>query len=412
MKIDIPKPALTAIKLIEANNHEAYIVGGFVRDNLLGIKSNDCDITSSARPEEILNIFKDFKCYKTGIKHGTVLVIIDDSPLEITTYRIENEYKDFRHPSSVTYVNDLKSDLARRDFTINAFAYHPDKGVIDYFDGFADLENNLIRCINDPYQRFTEDALRILRALRFSSTYDFQIDKETKKAIIENYELLANISQERITEEWLKTLSGKNAKKIILEYQDLWLFLFHELLSYHEEWVDQLGKSLYEQCSDIEIKVAVFLYVMYRNDIKKFDCLLNRLRLKRKMIMNIKTILSLSTFEIGNRVDIKKRLKYVDESLLIKVIRFKFVLNMMDSKTMEDIIDTIHSITSSNEVYKPSHLAIKGNEIMENLTIDNSKIKGILDLLLDKVIEGSITNNKKELLSYAKMIIDDKVLKI
>ena len=218
MKMDMPKNVDTAIGLLQSAGFEAYAVGGCVRDTLLGKTPNDWDITSSASPEEIKAVFADFHCIDTGIKHGTVTVIADGEPLEITTFRLDGEYEDNRHPKSVTFTSVLGEDLGRRDFTVNAMAYSRKTGTVDLFGGRDDLKNGIIRCVGDPDRRFNEDALRILRALRFASTLDFEIEPLTAQSLINNRALLGNISEERIAKELIKLVCGKGARRILTDF--------------------------------------------------------------------------------------------------------------------------------------------------------------------------------------------------
>lgn len=212
MKIDIPKSARHIIDVLYDNGYEAFIVGGCVRDSLMGIKPKDWDITTSASPMEIKRLFS--RTVDTGIQHGTVTVLIDKIGYEVTTYRIDGEYKDSRHPEDVIFTKDLIEDLKRRDFTINAMAYNDRVGIVDKFNGIDDLKKKLIKCVGIPQERFSEDALRILRAIRFSAQLDFTIDGKTRKAIQELSYTLANISAERIKVEMDKILLSSQPAKI------------------------------------------------------------------------------------------------------------------------------------------------------------------------------------------------------
>ena len=208
LKFNLPEFVKKALIRTNEAGEEAFIVGGCVRDILMGKTPHDWDITTSAKPEKTKEIFSSFKTVDTGLKHGTVLVLIDGEPLEITTYRIDGEYTDCRHPDSVSFTSDIENDLSRRDFTVNAMAYNDEKGLVDLFGGEDDIRNKIIRCVGDADKRFNEDALRIMRALRFSSTLGFTIESETKKAILKNRELLNNVAKERISTELLKLLCG------------------------------------------------------------------------------------------------------------------------------------------------------------------------------------------------------------
>ncbi len=217
MKIDMPRQARFIIDQLVKNGHEAYIVGGCVRDSLLHITPKDWDITTSASPEEVKALF--YHTIDTGIEHGTVTVLLEHEPYEVTTYRIDGKYVDHRRPTEVTFTKSLKEDLLRRDFTINAMAYNEQEGLIDLYDGKEDLKRGLIRCVGVAKQRFDEDALRILRAIRFSARFDFEIEEETRKAMVEKKEFLKDISAERIREELSKTLISKHPEKLLLAYE-------------------------------------------------------------------------------------------------------------------------------------------------------------------------------------------------
>lgn len=204
MKIKIPAPAAEIIKVLEQHGFEAYAVGGCVRDSILGQTPADWDITTSARPEQVKALFP--RTIDTGLKHGTVTVMIDKTGYEVTTYRIDGDYEDHRRPNEVTFTNSLREDLMRRDFTINAMAYNDQQGIVDYFGGIEDLKKGIIRCVGNPEDRFDEDALRMLRAIRFAGKLDFSIDPATRKAITAKRQFLSNVSAERIQMELLKLM--------------------------------------------------------------------------------------------------------------------------------------------------------------------------------------------------------------
>ena len=217
--IKIPTEAKKIIDKLYEAGYEAYIVGGCVRDALLGREAEDYDITTSATPLEIKRIFE--RTVDTGISHGTVTVIENGKPYEVTTFRVDGEYKDNRHPVSVSYTSNIRDDLARRDFTVNALAYNDREGIVDAFSGISDLQNQTIRCVRDPEERFSEDALRVLRGIRFASVLGFKIEERTADAIRKYSKNLASISSERILAEWKKLLSGKNAYDVIFDYKEV-----------------------------------------------------------------------------------------------------------------------------------------------------------------------------------------------
>ena len=221
LPMPIPSSCSEVMKKLTDAGYEVYVVGGCVRDHLRGLPPHDYDMTTNATPEEMLEIFRDMRCIETGLKHGTLTVLSEGEPYEVTTYRVDGEYLDHRHPVAVCFTRDLSGDLSRRDFTMNAIAYHPEKGYIDPFGGILDIEAGCIRTVGSPYRRFEEDALRILRAIRFASVTGFTIEEETKQALFACKDLLKHISVERIREELLKLLAGEYATPILREYREI-----------------------------------------------------------------------------------------------------------------------------------------------------------------------------------------------
>lgn len=215
--MQLPEDVRAIIGTIEEHGCEAYAVGGCVRDTLLGKTPYDWDITTSALPMQVKSMFK--RTVDTGLKHGTVTVMIGKTGYEVTTYRIDGEYKDGRHPENVEFAVNLLEDLKRRDFTINAMAYSDKNGLVDEFDGQGDLERGIVRCVGNPIERFTEDALRMMRAIRFSAQLSFEIDKETYKAIEKLSPNIAQVSMERIQVELTKTIMSDNPEKVELYYE-------------------------------------------------------------------------------------------------------------------------------------------------------------------------------------------------
>ncbi len=217
IKIDLPKNVKFIIDTLESAGYEAYAVGGCVRDSILGRTPNDWDITTSAKPLETKALFK--KTFDTGIKHGTISVLLGKEIYEVTTYRIDGEYEDARHPKEVTFTAELKEDLLRRDFTINAMAYNPTSGIVDLYGGIEDLKNHVIRCVGVPHDRFSEDALRIMRAVRFAAQLDYTIEEKTQEAIRELAGTLSKISAERIQVELIKLLTSDHPEFLKLAWE-------------------------------------------------------------------------------------------------------------------------------------------------------------------------------------------------
>lgn len=228
MHLDIPPHALAVLERLDVRGYDAYVVGGCVRDSLMGRQPKDWDICTQASPQEVLAVFRRFHVIKTGLQHGTVTVMVNRMPVEVTTYRTDGNYSDNRHPDSVTFVSHVEEDLSRRDFTINAMAYHPRRGLVDAFGGQEDLSAGVIRCVGDPDTRFQEDGLRILRALRFASRYRFSMERETSYAIHRGRHLLENISAERIFAELKCILLGEGVWDMMLAFPDVFVAIIPE----------------------------------------------------------------------------------------------------------------------------------------------------------------------------------------
>lgn len=218
----LPPQVNIALSMLNGTGYEAFVVGGAVRDSVRNLGSaKDWDITTSAEPNEVMNVFSDYHLIETGLKHGTITVVIDGEPLEITTYRVDGKYTDHRRPDEVHFTRSLKQDLERRDFTINSLAYNPSIGIVDYHGGVQDIADGVVRCVGDANARFQEDALRILRALRFASVFNYHIEESTADAIHQNKKLLRDIAVERIQVELSKMLCGPGVARILQEYCDV-----------------------------------------------------------------------------------------------------------------------------------------------------------------------------------------------
>ena len=230
MRLPLAPQAEAALERLQGAGYEAWIVGGCVRDLLLGRTPEDFDLCTAARPEEIEAVFAGYRIIETGLRHGTATVLLEGMPLEITTYRVESGSSDARHPDQLRFTQNLREDTARRDFTVNAMAYAPGRGLQDFYGGQEDLKKGILRCVGEPDRRFQEDALRILRALRFSATLGFAIEGETVAAARRQKGLLTGLSAERVAGELGKLLVGQGAKEVLLDYPDLLGVVLPELL--------------------------------------------------------------------------------------------------------------------------------------------------------------------------------------
>ena len=396
----LPQHVKNCIDALEVAGFSAYAVGGAVRDSLLGIEPSDWDVTTSARPDEILRVFEFERTIPTGIKHGTITVLVDtDSgkrvPIEITTYRIDGEYKDSRHPESVEFSRVVLDDLSRRDFTVNAMAFNECEGIIDGFGGIGDLEAGIIRAVGEPKKRFSEDALRILRAFRFSAQLGFEIEVETLNAAFACAPLLKNIARERIGAELKKLLASKGAiyalKKMV--QGNVWGELF-EMGAPSIEDIESLSRL----DSDCAFARAAVLISGYSDEQK--NAFLDGLRLSNSEKKLILRLSSLKNFDVG-RQDlgiIARRFLH----LFGDIYKEAFALLRFYNPQKCDLFTEIELESEKNRVLTISALAIKGSDLLP-LCDSNHKMVGILlNELLNRVIENPELNEKGKLLEVAE----------
>ena len=253
VNITLHNDVLEILRRLESAGFEGYAVGGYVRDSLMGRVAGDCDITTSALPEQTKAVFSDLRTIDTGIKHGTVTVLYDGEPYEITTYRVDGEYADSRHPDSVSFTASLEEDLARRDFTVNAMAYSDSRGLVDLYGGREDIEGRSIRAVGEPEKRFTEDALRMLRALRFASVLDFDIEPATREAVFALWHRIESVSAERILVELRKLVAGVGAYRVINEFSSIIKLLFKGI-----EKISLPERAVFDSLSPEERLITVF----------------------------------------------------------------------------------------------------------------------------------------------------------
>lgn len=398
VKIKVEKPVADILKVLNEAGHEAYCVGGCVRDSVLGRKPEDWDITTSALPLQVKSLFSN--CVDTGIKHGTVMVISEGKGYEVTTYRVDGEYKDGRHPENVSFTRNLKEDLKRRDFTINAFAYNEKEGFIDMFDGLSDLKNSLIKAVGNPDERFSEDALRIMRAVRFASQLGFDIEEHTYKAIASHSTNLANISAERIRVEFEKTLMSKNPHMVNL-YKDLNMAKY-VIPDVHNKCFDKSKNDLYKKFDEKNpqskyLRLAVFFENV---DSEIVDDVL------RKMTYDNKTKILVSGIVKNKDVILptdKIKIKWLMHDMGDELFKLYFAYQKAKGKiTDEKISRLISEIENNNEPYQVSMLDITGKDIINSGVEPGQKVGLILEKLLAHVIEIPNDNNKEKLLALAK----------
>lgn len=371
------------LKMINDHNYSAYIVGGAVRDYLLGKPINDYDVTTNAKPEDLISIFSGYKLITTGIKHGTVGVVIKGEVIEVTTFRKESNYSDYRRPDEVIFVNELYEDLSRRDFTINALAY--DEKVIDYFNGIYDIENKIIRTVGNPYIRFEEDPLRILRALRFSAKLDFEINYETSEAILNTYQLLDKISVERIMIELDKMLSEFSFSKILDKYYQVFKYLFNF----------KVDKLVYNLTNNHFIN-----YCLFFNNVEDeyLTEMLNKYKIKKSLIRKICNVLFIYKSDIKNEFDMLMLLKDFEYEEVEYGLKVKEILDNCNNINLEEF---------KSKIIKLKDLKVNGTHFMK-LDVPKEKIGYILDSLLVEVIKKELENEEEVLIERGLDLIGRK----
>ncbi len=397
----IPQHILDIISKIENAGFEGFAVGGCVRDSFLGKEPSDWDITTSATPQEIFEIFSDYKTIPTGIKHGTVTVLTQNTAVEVTTYRIDGEYTDNRRPRNVTFSRRLEDDLSRRDFTINAMAYNPRLGLIDPFSGKADLDAGLIRCVGSPDKRFSEDALRILRALRFSAVLDFEIDSLAKSSIRSLSHLLANVSRERISAELCKLIVAPNATSVLLEFCPV----FAQLLG-ASECLETLSRNIPYLNNSPKNHIIRLAILLHGTDSLVAAKAVKDLRLDSKTTKTVKQLTILAdTSILPESACIKTFLSEYGEETFEMLLCVKKSLRTEFPDTLLAIEEIYTKIKKENQCYCIKMLAINGNDLMQEFDIKGSEIGKLLKQLLLAVINGNCENSHDKLLQYAKIYI-------
>jgi len=407
MKIILPQRVKDAIALIEERGHQAYLVGGSVRDYLLEKEPKDYDLASSALPEELSEIFADYQSYSFGLKHGTLLVIFQGEPLEITTFRVEGEYSDHRRPDEVSFTDSLIDDLARRDFTFNALAYHPCEGLIDPFGGAEDLRKGIIRCVGRAEERFAEDALRIMRALRFASELDFSIEEETRSAIYQNYCWLKYISRERIAAEFNRLLCGQDATRVIAEFRELLNLPYPELESFFGQlkWPREL-EILRRMPNNICFRMASLLYSL---SAEERETLLGRSGLDKKQKKLIRVFLNPAEQKLSlSRAELKKFMgsfeSREDFELFCDFMDRRFVFEEEKRVLLEKMRSIAAEIFANEECCRLEDLAIKGDDLLREGIPAGRNLGKLLRKLLAEVIESRLPNSRYELLRRAEIL--------
>ena len=402
MIIDLPKNVENIIGSLEEHGFEGFAVGGCVRDSLLKKTPKDWDITTDALPEDMKKIFK--KTFDTGIAHGTVTVLMDGVGYELTTYRVDGNYSDGRHPDSVSFSKSLSEDLCRRDFTINAMAYSHNKGIVDLFGGRKDLQNGIIRAVGDAKKRFDEDALRMLRAVRFAAQLGFKIDDDTFAAIKEKAKLLSNVSKERIFVELNKSLCGDFAQNIKMVYTS-------GLYRYIGKEFAKLDESIYDFYPRKFPNKKHMYWAVFLENIENVEAV-------KKILFELKSDNATRNNTYLLVKELKNPLPSSDEDIRWSLHRIgadlfcDYIEILKSDKKNVDILDKIDTIENrysqilkENHAYEISMLDITGKDLMDIGISKGPKIGEVLEFLLKKVIENPLNNEKSILLSLAKEFI-------
>lgn len=443
MQIRIPPQVETILQKLNLSGYEAYIVGGCVRDSILGLTPNDWDVTTSALPEETVKIFSDYPCVETGIQHGTLTVLVDHFPVEVTTFRIDGRYSDNRHPDSVQFTRSLKDDLSRRDFTMNALAYHPEHGVIDCFDGINDLKNKIIRCVGIPDLRFQEDGLRLLRALRFSSVLEFAVERDTSISILKNRSLLDHIARERVNSEFTKLLCG-NAENILREYRPVFEQFIPEISlmagfqqdnPYH---IYDVWEHTLKAVSSVEATPVLRLTMLLHDIGKPLCCTRDQSGIchfynhEKKSAEMAKEILEELRYDgdtvcmIWKLINLHDLPIHADEKSLLrllnkhgeKTLRFLIKVKAADIKAQNPVYierleelkkaeAMLDSILDRGLCFSLKDLQLNGSDLIALNIPQGVAIGKILSLLLEAVLDGKCPNSRDQLLKYALKIKDE-----
>lgn len=437
--IRLPEFVEEILKKLEAEGFEAYGIGGCVRNPLMGLPVSDYDVTTSAMPEEIKRVFGGMKIVETGIKHGTVTVISEQGTAEITAFRTDGQYKDFRHPENVSFTRNLEEDLKRRDFTVNAIACSWNGKIIDPYNGIADLEKMRLRCVGDGEKRFEEDALRIMRGLRFMSQYGFVPERSTKNALHKKKELLREISPERLNCELTKILCGKSEylAPVLREYNDVFSVIIPEInkcvgFDQHTHYHDRdVWEHTISALCGIEpipyLRLAMLFHDLGKPPCYKFYngeghfkghasvsgdiCQKTMEQLHYDSVTIKKTVFLVERHDMIMKDDpvmIKKHLMRFGEEQYFDLLKVHIADDNAKAKVAMNRIPvynaakcTAEKILAEKECFSLKDLKVNGNDMLK-LGYKGADIGKALDFLLNSVIEEKCTNTHDELIIYLR----------
>ena len=397
-ELTLPAAVRALLARFDAAGIEAYCVGGCVRDALRGTIPNDWDLCTAAEPDTTLALFSDCRCLETGRKHGTITVLWDGVPYEITTFRRDGAYEGHRAPKQVSFTPSLAEDCRRRDFTVNAMAYHPARGLQDFFCGRDDLEQKRLRCVGCAQERFSEDALRILRALRFSAVLDFDIDAETAAAIRSCAPLLCDISGERILTELRKLLCGVRAPSVLSEYAEVFSVVIPPFALLGD--TERLG-TVFALCGTVETRLAALLCLCGCTDESDVRAALSRLPGERALLdAVIRLVQTASLPPPADRTAMRHRMTGETVHQITAQLSLHAALFPETADACDAAARLCMEIADNGDVTRISQLAVTGKDLIA-CGFRGKALGRFLDALLCAVIDGKAENTKTGLLQYA-----------
>jgi len=405
-KMTLPAQVIYVMDKLERAGYTAYAVGGCVRDHLMGRIPGDYDVTTSAKPEEMQKVFAADRVVETGLKHGTLTIVKDGMNVETTTYRIDGTYDDGRHPDSVTFTDRLDDDLCRRDFTINAMAYNPMRGIVDLWEGREDLKKRSIRCVGAANERFSEDGLRILRALRFAAVLDFTPDMECACGVRELKHLLDKISRERIYVELTKLLCGVGASRILAQFPGI---IAHVLPHMDEAGVQRAAAYIREDEALVKNgypKNPALRYALLFSslDEKQAADAINSLKPSRDEKNAVMSFVKKRSGGVGlDHYSVKCLMRDVNDGFPRDLARYLCVTGQMTADGLHEAERIAEEIISRDQCRRVSQLAVNGQDMM-NLGLRGRQIGDTLAALLDAVMAEKAENNAEYLLGLAESL--------
>lgn len=408
-QIFLPSQVRSILDRLTRAGHDAYLVGGYLRDLYLGRKSQDLDLASSASPQEAMALFPDYRVIPTGMVHGTISFLTPEGRVEHTTFRKEGPYSDFRRPDHVSFTQSVEEDLARRDFTMNAMAYQPEKGLIDPWAGRQDLDRKLVRAVGDPDRRFKEDALRIMRALRFASQLDFDLEEETRVAMMANRQLLLRLAPERVMVELEALLLGPAVGRILRDQAAIWGILLPELdlLRPLEEGDRRRAERIASRVSSLDPDPVLRLAALFFDVHMTSTALaaLRRLRFSQDRVKGVESLLEARGLEVGaDRASVWRAIRLLgredfEKSLLLSLadVRAQSPSSVKRENELQKIRELAAQLDREGRVLTLADLAVKGDDLFD-LGLKGPQIGQALEVLLEKVCLGDLANQKEALL--------------